>query len=198
MVLLLFILIIVIIFSIDVFNKVSKPYKGYNKEIRIHVAKGSPVKKIASFLFQNKVISNKTYFVLYYRLFFHKLSFQSGEYLFNTPLTMKQIIEKLNKGKVILYKITVKEGLIIKEVAEFLQNNHKIDAQQFIKACQQTHLINRLDKKAEYDLASDVDKIIEELSQRAGLGQEEIVSLADYFDDEGETKLADKFDALLK
>ncbi len=148
-ILLLFILIMVIILGIDVFNKISKPYKGYNKEIRIHVAKGSSVKKIARLLYQNKVITNKTYFVLYYRLFFSKLPFQSGEYLFNSPFTMKQIIEKLNKGKVILYKITVKEGLIIKEVAEFLQTDHKIDAQQFLIACQRIDLINRLDKKAE-------------------------------------------------
>ena len=55
-----------------------------------------------------------------------------------------------------------------------------------------------MDKKAEYELASDVDAVIKELTQRAGLNKEDIVSLADYFDKEGETKLADKFDNLLK
>jgi len=58
-------------------------------------------------------------------------------------------------------------------------------------------LAYRLDKKGEYELASEVDEVIKELSQRAGLKSEEIVSVADYFDAEGETELADKFDALL-
>ena len=44
---------------------------------------------------------------------------------------------------------------------------------------------------------SEVDEIVKELAQRAGLSSKEIVSLADYFDTEGETKLADKFDVLL-
>jgi UPF0755 protein len=149
LILLLFILLIGIFIGIDVFNKIRKPYRGYDKEIRIHVAKGSSVKSIAHLLHKNGVIANKTYFVLYYRLFFNKLTFQSGEYLFNTPLTMKQIIEKLNKGKVILYKITVKEGLTIKETARLLEANHKINAQDFIKACQNTDLIKSIDDKAE-------------------------------------------------
>ena len=59
-------------------------------------------------------------------------------------------------------------------------------------------LAYKLDKKGEYELASEVDDIIKELSQRAGLNSEEMVSLADYFDTEGETKLADKFDVLNK
>lgn len=58
-------------------------------------------------------------------------------------------------------------------------------------------LAYRLDRKGEYDLANDVDEVIKELSQRAGLNAEEMVALADYFDGEGDTKLADKFDTLL-
>jgi len=55
-----------------------------------------------------------------------------------------------------------------------------------------------LDRKGEYDLANEVDEVIKELAQRAGLSQEDMVALADHFDGEGETKLADRFDALLK
>lgn len=148
LILLLFFLIISIIIGIDMYNKITKPYKGYHQEIRIHVARGLSVKAIANLLHKNKVIANKTYFTLYYRLFFSKLSFQSGEYQFNVPLTMKQVIEKLNKGKVILYKITVKEGLTIDEVARLLEENHKINGKDFITACRNTELIEPLDREA--------------------------------------------------
>jgi len=58
-------------------------------------------------------------------------------------------------------------------------------------------LAHRLDKLAEYDLANDVQEVIAELAQRTGTSSEELVTLADYFDELGETKLANKFDAML-
>jgi hypothetical protein len=58
-------------------------------------------------------------------------------------------------------------------------------------------LAHTLDKKGEYELASEVDEIIKELSQRAGLTTEEMVSLANDLDAEGETDLADKLDTVL-
>lgn len=59
-------------------------------------------------------------------------------------------------------------------------------------------LAHQLDKKAKHDLAGDVDKLIEELTQRAGINPEEMVSLADYLDEQGEVELASKFDNMLK
>ena len=59
-------------------------------------------------------------------------------------------------------------------------------------------LAHTLDKKAEYELANEVEAVIKELSQRVGLTTEEMVSLADHFDQEGETALANKFDTMLK
>jgi hypothetical protein len=58
-------------------------------------------------------------------------------------------------------------------------------------------LAQTLDKKGEYGLASEVDEIIKELSQRAGLTPEEMVSLANDLDTEGEIELADKLDAVI-
>jgi len=58
-------------------------------------------------------------------------------------------------------------------------------------------LAQTLDKKGEYKLASEVDEIIKELSQRAGLTPEEMISLANELDTNGETDLADKLDAVL-
>lgn len=59
-------------------------------------------------------------------------------------------------------------------------------------------LAHSLDKKAEYEMANEIDKVIKELSQRAGLTPDEMVSLADHFDKEGETALASKYDEMLK
>lgn len=58
-------------------------------------------------------------------------------------------------------------------------------------------LANSLDKKGEYELASEVDKVIKELSRRVGLTAKEMVSLANELDENGETELADKLDVVL-
>ena len=58
-------------------------------------------------------------------------------------------------------------------------------------------LAHSLDKKAEYDLANDVQEIIAELVRRTGTNSEELVALADYFDELGEAEMANKFDAML-
>ena len=55
-----------------------------------------------------------------------------------------------------------------------------------------------LDKKGEYELANEVQSVMTELIKRVGVDPSEIVSLANYFDELGDTALADKFDATLK
>jgi len=58
-------------------------------------------------------------------------------------------------------------------------------------------LAHKLDKKAEYDLANEVQEVMNELLRRTSASVEELVILADYFDAQGETALANKFDAML-
>ena len=55
-----------------------------------------------------------------------------------------------------------------------------------------------LDKKGEYELANEVQGVMIELIQRVGASPSEVASLANYFDELGETALADKFDKTLK
>ena len=140
--------IIALVLGVDINNKVFKPYKGYEKEVVIDIEKGFSVSSIAKLLYRNKIIASYTYFTLYYKLFFSNLPLKSGEYLFDKPLTMKQIITKLNTGKILLYKITIKEGMTIKETAEFLKSQHSMDIGRFLKACENTEAIGEFDSQA--------------------------------------------------
>jgi UPF0755 protein len=147
-----FIVLIVIILgllSLDFYQKTFIPYAGYDSPVTIYVKQGSTVSSIGKQLHRAKIISSYYYFRLYYRLFFNSSSLKTGEYLFNRTMTMRQVIEKLVEGKVVLQKITIKEGMIIKEVAQYLAKNHNIDAQDFINHAQSAHLIQDLDPKAE-------------------------------------------------
>jgi len=142
------ILIFAIVIGIDFFKKIRIPYQGYDKEIKIHVKKGSSVTTVANLLHQNKIIPNKTYFIVLYKLLYKKLTFKTGEYLFNKPLTMKDIIKKLDEGKVILYKITVKEGLTLSETIDLLAQKHNLNQTTLLAIAQNPTLITNLNAKA--------------------------------------------------
>lgn len=146
------IVIIVLVLGIigyDFYNKTSTPFKGYEKPVIVNIKMGSSVTKIAGQLYMNKIISNYYYFKLYYRLYFKDTKFKSGEYLFDKPLTMKQVIRKLSEGKVILYKITIKEGLTIEETAELLEERYRINFEKFVMKAKDFNLVADIDKKAE-------------------------------------------------
>jgi len=146
--LLLILMVIALVVGVDVYNKVFKPYKGYNNSINIMIEKGSSVSAIGKLLYQKKIIPSYAYFSIYYRLFFTSIKLKSGEYRFDNALNMKQIIEKLNRGKVILHKITIKEGMTIDETADFLENNHQFDSRHFLEACQEVNHIADVDSRA--------------------------------------------------
>ncbi len=133
----------------DFYKKSTTPYKGFKGSIKIEIPGGSTVTDIARILKEKNIIRNLLYFRIYYKLFYGKTFFKSGEYDFNAPLTVEQIIKKLIKGDVVLYKITIKEGMTTSETAKFLSENHGVDFDRFIKATKNVSLIADLDSIAE-------------------------------------------------
>ncbi len=59
-------------------------------------------------------------------------------------------------------------------------------------------LAYRLDKLALYDEAKEIEAVMKTLSERVGLSEEDMVSLADHFDKEGDISLADRFDEMVR
>lgn len=59
-------------------------------------------------------------------------------------------------------------------------------------------LAYRLDKIALYDEAKEIEEVMKALSERVGLTIDDMISLADYFDQSGDVTLADRFDAMAK
>jgi len=140
-------IIFLLIFGINFYKKVFKPYKGYENKTVVEIKRGSSVSSIAKLFQEKKIITSYFYFKLYYKLFFKKYKLKSGEYLFDHPMTMKRVIEKLNKGKAILYKITIKEGMTIEEMAESLETKHSIKYNDFIREARNINLIKDIDPK---------------------------------------------------
>ena len=58
---------------------------------------------------------------------------------------MRQVIVKLEQGKAILYKVTVKEGLWIGETAQVFETAGLFPAREFIEASRNASLVRDID-----------------------------------------------------
>jgi UPF0755 protein len=132
----------------DVYRKVFSPYQGYSGKVVVRIEPGNSATSISTMLQRQGIIANAVYFKQYYRLFFRGKTLKAGEYLFDSPLTMRQVIEKLNQGRAILYKITINEGLSTDEIALIFQEAGIFAAREFILAARDKKLIDDLDRDA--------------------------------------------------
>jgi UPF0755 protein len=131
-----------------VYRKVFYPFQGFERSTVVKIDSGMSVAAIARRLQAQGVIASAEYFTRYYRLFFASRKLKAGEYLFDGPLSMRQVIEKLEEGKAILYKITVKEGLWIGEMAQLFEEAGLFPAAEFRRAAADTGLIRDIDPEA--------------------------------------------------
>ena len=131
-----------------VYRKVFYPFQGFAKNAVVQIESGMTVAAIADKLQRQGVIASAEYFKRYYRMFFAGKKLKAGEYLFDGPLSMRQVIEKLDLGKAILYRVTVKEGLWIGETARVFEEAGLFPAMEFVAAAGNARLVRDLDPDA--------------------------------------------------
>jgi UPF0755 protein len=135
-------------FGQALYRKVFFPYRGFDRQVVVQIDSGMPVAAIARRLEQKGVIASAEYFTRYYRLFFAGRHLKAGEYLFDGPLSMRRVIEKLEQGKALLYRVTVKEGLWIGETAQVFEQAGLFPAAEFVRVASSAALIHDFDPEA--------------------------------------------------
>lgn len=128
------VLVILIITAISLFvyvNSALKPVDSNNEEmIKVEIPIGSNVSSIANILEENEVIKNASIFK-YYIKFQNESGFQAGKYELTQAMTLDEIIETLKSGKMMheaLFKITVPEGMQLKEIATIIAEKTNRDS----------------------------------------------------------------------
>lgn len=135
-------------FGYGVYRRIFQPFQNYGQDAVVVIESGMPVAAIAKRLQQRGVIASAEAFRRYYRLFHADRKLKAGEYLFDGPLSMRQVIEKLAQGKSLLHKVTVKEGLWIGEIARVFEESGLFPAAGFIRAAGDAAPIRDIDPNA--------------------------------------------------
>lgn len=118
------------------------------KEIFFVVDKGQGVHDIAQNLKEKGIIKNRQSFHLGYKIYYSSKSLKAGEYMFNLPISPKDILKILTDGDVYLHSLTIPEGLTRKEIARHLESLNFADEEEFLAASSKTKIISSLDKEA--------------------------------------------------
>jgi len=144
----LFILALLLLFSTFFYLKYNNAPSSKSLKVVFAVEKGKSVSSIAGELERRNIIREKWPLLLAYRLFFRSRTIKAGEYTFELPLSAKDVLEKITKGKITLYPLTVPEGLTRRETAELFAPILYIKPSDFLAASENTDLISEVDSTA--------------------------------------------------
>ncbi|GAG55834.1 unnamed protein product, partial [marine sediment metagenome] len=100
----------------------------------VNIPSGTNAKEIVDVLEKNEIIRKNNYiFRILIKLLKLEDQLKYGEYNLSPSMNMLQILDKLVKGEVIVYKITIPEGYTGTQIAELLDEKEIAEKETFLK-----------------------------------------------------------------
>ncbi len=110
----------------------------------VDVPKGKGLRTISSQLEEEGVIGSGDLFILYVVGKGWQNRLKAGEYEFKRGITISEVARKIAQGDVVLHKVTIPEGLTIKEIAALLGKNGVLDPDGFLTAARDPSILEML------------------------------------------------------
>lgn len=95
---------------------VGLPYRGFSEPVEVEIAKGQGTRAIAVQLAKAGVVRSE-YLLLAARILHSGSKLQAGEYRFEKAATPAEVLDRLLRGDIVHYEVTIPEGSNIFEVA---------------------------------------------------------------------------------
>lgn len=115
-----------------IFYELKVPISESDQESFFEVKEGESTLEIATALKEKKLIRSSWIFALYTR--YRRISLLPGLYYLRPNMVMLEIIDRLVKGNVQEYKITIPEGWTVKQIGEYLEQRKIVSKDEFISA----------------------------------------------------------------
>ena len=111
----------------------SVPYRRYKGDsVIVDIPHGMGRWGIASLLAKNRVIRSRIAFE-FYSHWHHRRSLQAGEYLFEGPMTERQVFWKIAMGKINVISVQIPEGWNMFDIADQLQRQKLCTREDFLR-----------------------------------------------------------------
>jgi UPF0755 protein len=112
--------------------------------VEIRVEQGEPFSTVVRKLRDQKVVSNERLFLLWARYSGLEKKIHWGLYRFELPLSPSEVLNRMVLGKGIFYRVTIPEGLTVKEIADLLGKMGIVREEQFLTAAHDPELLSFL------------------------------------------------------
>jgi UPF0755 protein len=126
------------------------PHSAGPNPILVEIPKGAGTRDVVHLLKDRNIINNE-YLALGYLAFTGGSGkLQAGEYLFDRPMSVSDVLEKIASGRVYLHKFTVPEGVTVHQMAMKWEEQGFGSAQEFLDATKgSVGLVHDLDAEAD-------------------------------------------------
>jgi UPF0755 protein len=133
----------------DVWQRMHEPYRGYGgTEQFVDIPSGASTPAIGRRLADAHVVSDPRIFRAALWWSNRGRALKAGEYRFDQPMTMLEVIDKLARGDVYEHRITFPEGLTIEEMSKLFEKDGFGKASDFLDASTRVERIHNLDPDA--------------------------------------------------
>jgi UPF0755 protein len=139
----------IFVFFVLLINYSASSIDKKDTTVIVDIPTGSGFLKITEILNDAGMIKN--------RIFFYSLaitrqalrSIRAGEYEFNTSMTPYAVIDKLIRGEIKTYRVTIPEDLSVKEIAARLMENKLINEKTFLELAADKEFLESIGIKAD-------------------------------------------------
>lgn len=130
-------------------SELNRPYYGSKQsEVFVEIPRGANASQAAGLLLKAGILKYRLPFKLYLRYSNLGRSIQAGEYRFSEAATPKQIVQRMIKGDVFFYSVTIPEGLTARETVALLAKHNLGNPDELERALGKTAWIADLDPGA--------------------------------------------------
>jgi len=130
--------------ALDLLRYAKMPIDTNQIEKIFLVQSGQDFKTTSTRLQKIGVINNLLKFKLFARLKGYDKKIKAGEYLLSSSMSPDEILEKMVRGKVHLYKVTIPEGFNIKQIASIIAHAGLLKDEKFLSTATDSSLIHEM------------------------------------------------------
>lgn len=129
-------------------SELTRPYRGYSQaQIFVDIPRGTPRWKIVDLLQQNGVIHSRVAFIAL-SLHHRRRVLQAGEYLFNQPMTPRQVFDQVAGGHIFVHVVAIPEGWTMFDIANELARQGLTTKEDFLRVARDPSLVRDIAPRA--------------------------------------------------
>ena len=139
--------LVALLLAVGIMFSLAQPYKGFSSEVILDFPKGTSTSDMASELANAGVIRASWQFLLA-RAFRSNARLQAGEYRFANPASVWTVFDRIARGDVFFYELTVPEGSNLFDIAQSVNQLGFLKGSDFLAVARDPALIRDLSPTA--------------------------------------------------